>query len=466
MRDVLCVIDCRTGDGDVAATLRSVAAVGWEAVLLGCKSPPYSDSGSIREAEELADCLAADEKRWLCALSPGDLLSSRAAEAYGAFGRGRHEATVLYGDDDLTDSRGRRHSPHFKPDWNAELFAHHDYLSGSCLLRVGRGDLADLPKEGWEKALLTRLLRSGEAPAHVSQITHHRRARPAATVPIERLQFATAKRPKVSIIIPTRDQADLLSMCLEGVRAVDYGEVEITIVDNGSEAADALALLREAEQHGANVLRLPGPFNFSALNNQAVSRTTGDLICFLNNDVEMPATDWLETLAVQAMRTDVGAVGPRLLYPDGTIQHAGVVIGMGEAAGHAHRGEQPDGPGYFDRARLPQYVSAVTAACLVVSRAKFDAVGMFDEKAFPVAFNDVDLCLKLNQRGWQSLYEPRATLVHHESKSRGQDRDAEGRVRFARELTALQARWLTDKVRDPFHHRHLSRATTSFILDL
>jgi GT2 family glycosyltransferase len=187
-------------------------------------------------------------------------------------------------------------------------------------------------------------------------------------------------------------------------------------------------------------------------------------LCFLNNDIEMVDDAWLAFLVQQAQRPEIGAVGARLLYPDGTIQHAGVFTGIGGGAGHGHRFQHKDDPGYFDRARLPQQVSAVTAACLVVARDKFLAVGGFDETDFPVAFNDVDLCLKLNARGWQSFYEPRATLIHHESKSRGSDSAKGNRVRFAGELSALKSKWRTDVNPDPYHHPQLSPFSEQFLV--
>jgi GT2 family glycosyltransferase len=171
-------------------------------------------------------------------------------------------------------------------------------------------------------------------------------------------------------------------------------------------------------------------------------------------------------MATQALRDDVGAVGAQLLYPDGRVQHAGVVIGVGNAAGHAHRFVAPGDMGYFRRHALPQFTSAVTAACLVVARERFLAVGGLDAQSFPVAFNDVDLCLRLNQRGWQSLYEPRAVLVHHESVSRGLDLDPVGAARFAGELAALQRIWHTDRIVDPYHHPQLSRAAEQFSIAL
>lgn len=462
LQNVWCVIDFRIGKGDLAATLKSITAAGWPAVLIGGEGEGRLPA--IEQPRELEAFARAKNIDWLCVVQPGDQLSPRASQAYGFMAAG--SAAILYSDDDLIDQRGRRSHPHFKPGWNPELFAHHDYLTGSCLLRVRPADLAELPEVGWVEHLVTHLLRKGAVPVHIPQILHHRRSRPEPRVPTAPLRFGEGRGPSVSVIIPTRDQAALLRSCLDGVRATSYPQLEVVVVDNGSEDEDALDLLRQLEADGAKVLRRPGPFNFSALNNEAVKHSRGELLCFLNNDVEVLAPDWLETLAVQAMREDVGAVGARLLYPDGTIQHAGVTIGMGGAAGHAHRCQEADLPGYFNRSRLPQQVSAVTAACLVVGRAKFLAVGGFDEEAFPVAFNDVDLCLRLDRKGWKSLYEPRATLIHHESKSRGKDTDPVGKARFRNEMAALQQRWQTDTLRDPYHHPSLSRHSTSFVVEI
>lgn len=459
---VWCVIDCQSGLSGLDRSISSCMALGWQPILLGGQS----DFGlpTIAEPSELADLLPRQGSIWICPMSAGDRLSTNAASVYAA---GASISTnILYADDDLVTEDGHRREPYFKPGWNAELFAHHDFLTGSCLIAARREDLARLPIHDWAEALLAFQLNRGAVPVHLPAVLHHRVHRSQPKVPVEPLRFTGASRPTISVIIPTRNQAPLLRTCLEGVEATSYPSLEVIIVDNGSDEIDALELLAAYEAKGVLVLRQPGPFNFSALNNAAVAASNGDLVCLLNNDVEMLEPTWLETLAVQATRDDVGAVGARLLYPDGTVQHAGVVVGVCSAAGHAHRFQPAEAVGYFDRARLPQVVSAVTAACLVVSRAKFLSIGGFDEEAFPVAFNDVDLCLRLNQRGWQSLYEPRATLIHHESKSRGKDISPEKKARFAGELAALQQRWATDRMRDPFHHPHLSPESEQFVIDL
>jgi GT2 family glycosyltransferase len=294
---------------------------------------------------------------------------------------------------------------------------------------------------------------------------HHRRARPKPVPPSPPI-VASSAFPKVSIIIPTRNRVDLLKTCLDGLARTSYPDIEIIIVDNGSDDQKTIDFLNELDRRIYKLMRDDGPFNYSALNNRAACEAQGQILCLLNNDIEIVDPDWLTILAAWAMRPDVGAVGGRLLYPDGRIQHAGVVLGVGNAAGHAHRFLKPSDVGYFCRHNLPQFVSAVTGACLVVMRDRFLAVGMLNEVDFPVAFNDVDLCLRLNAGGWQSLYEPRATLIHHESVSRGHDQDPVGAARFALELAALQRRWHTDRIIDPYHHPDLSRASEVFALAL
>jgi GT2 family glycosyltransferase len=283
-------------------------------------------------------------------------------------------------------------------------------------------------------------------------------------VPAKPAPLLPADPPSVTAIVPTRNRCDLLRNCIEGVRRTDYPRLDVIVVDNESDEPESLAYLREIANSGIRVIRAEGPFNYSALNNAAAAIAGGDLLCFLNNDVEMLDADWLALLVAQAIRPGIGAVGARLLYADRTVQHAGVFTGIGGGAGHGHRLLGENEPGYFRRAQLPQRVSAVTAACLVVERDKFLAVGGFDEETFPVAFNDVDLCLKLNERGWQSFYEPRATLIHHESKSRGSDSHKANRARFAEELAALKRKWRTDERPDPFHHPCLSPFCEQFLI--
>lgn len=400
---------------------------------------------------------------WMLPIRPGDRIAPGAASAYRAAmvaAGGR----VIYADDDLSAGRQRR-APYFKPDWNNELFRHQDYLSGACVVRADRSDLeAVAGSPDWIARLVAALVGHGK-PLHLREMLHHRAIRPAQRLPVRSIA-PTRDLPPLSVIVPTRNRVDLLRTCLAGVAAADYPDVEIIVVDNESDDPDTLAYLAMLDPPRYRVLRHSGAFNYSAINNRAVDVAEGRLLCLLNNDIEMMEPGWLATMATQALRPEVGAVGARLLYPDGRVQHAGVVIGVGNAAGHAHRFIRPAEEGYFHRHNLPQFTSAVTAACLVVDRDKFIAVGGLNERDFAVAFNDVDLCLRLNQRGWQSLYEPRATLIHHESVSRGLDRDSVGAARFAGELAALKRIWKTDETFDPYHHPYLSRASEQFAVAL
>lgn len=400
---------------------------------------------------------------WVCILGAGDQLSADAIDIYARAAARFPDAWAIYADDDLIEN-GARSSPHFKPDWNPELFEGHDFVSGAAIIRVTPDMAGGLTEENWAAQLLASALERGK-PIHLPAVLHHRRSRPAPEVP-QKPDELPSRLPLVSVIIPTRNNFGLLRTCYEGVQGTIYPNIEIIVVDNGSDDPQTLDYLERLAAEGVIVLRIPGPFNFSALNNSAARAANGELLCFLNNDVEIVDPDWLSLLVRHAVLADLGAVGARLLYPDGTVQHAGVVTGVGGGAAHAHRFQRDTDAGYFMRDRLPQRVSAVTAACMVVEKAKFLAVGGFNEEDFPVAFNDIDLSLKLNERGWQSFYEPRAVLIHHESKSRGRDSAKENRDRFAKELAALKRHWRTDLKRDPYHHPQLSPFSEQFVIAL
>lgn len=457
------VIDCSYGFDGITETLASIGAAGGSAEPILIGGPARSGTIRIENPRELAEAVGAAEA-WLCVMQPGDRLAPGALALYSDAAARAESAWIVYGDDDLVASDGRRQAPHFKPDWNPELFEHHDFVSGSAIVRTTRAILSQLPSDGWAEALLGTALGRGAAPLHLPLVLHNRLERPAPIVPERTVKPLPLPAPSVTVVIPTRNEVGMLRDCVAGLRRTSYPHLELIVIDNGSDEPQALAFLRELEQTGVMVLRMPGAFNFSALNNAAVAHAQGEYLCFLNNDVEMIDPDWLSLLVRQAARPELGAVGARLLYPDGTVQHAGVFTGIGGGAGHGHRYQREDEPGYFERARLPQRVSAVTAACLVVAREKFLEVGGFDEQDFPVAFNDVDLCLKLNQRGWQSFYEPRAALIHHESKSRGSDSAKPNRARFAAELAALKRKWHTDRRRDPYHHPQLSPLCEQFLI--
>jgi GT2 family glycosyltransferase len=301
-------------------------------------------------------------------------------------------------------------------------------------------------------------------------LTHRRSASRAPTPPVKSLAligFPEPDRwPKISIIIPTRDRVALLRECLDSLKTTAYpGIFEIVVIDNDStEAETADYLAAKTANESISVVRVPGPFNFSRLNNAAVEHVTGEFICLLNNDVTVIDADWLTALVTVAVGDNVGAVGPMLLYPDGTIQHAGVAIGLGNAAGHVQRGVEPATRIHATWTRSTRRVSAVTAACLLVRRSDYLVVGGLDEADFPVAFNDVDFCLKLQEIGHRNVYVACTALYHHESKSRGSDLAPSNIERFSGELARLKRKWHTEHCQDPWFSPMFSKASERCVL--
>jgi GT2 family glycosyltransferase len=275
--------------------------------------------------------------------------------------------------------------------------------------------------------------------------------------------------PLVSVIIPTRDRVELLSRCVASLHAPaqDAPPTELLLIDNDSSDPATLSYLAEmAAQPGVSLIRRSGPFNFAAFNNEAAALARGELLAFLNNDVEALSPDWLRMMAAEALRPSIGAVGARLLFEDGTVQHAGVLLGIGGVAGHAHKYLAGDAEGYQFRLRLTHQVSAVTAAVLVLRRGLFLEVGGFDATRFQVNYNDVDLCLRLMARGYRNLYCADAVLVHHESRSRGAPSSPEALDQWKRERQAMQRRWGALLEADPHYSPHLSLTEENFSLAL
>ena len=275
----------------------------------------------------------------------------------------------------------------------------------------------------------------------------------------------SASRPRVSLIIPTRDSADLLENCIRSIRSkTRYDNYEILIVDNGSIEEKTKKLFGNLGSDPAiRILPRPEPFNFSRLNNAAAREATGDILGLINNDIEVTREDWLDEMVALAMRPETGCVGAKLLYPDGRIQHGGIMLGVYTLAGHAHRFAPADAPGYLDRLSTVQNVSAVTAACLLVRKQIFDQVGGLDEN-LAVAFNDVDFCLKVGAAGYRNVWTPFAELTHHELVSRGRDFTPAKARRFADEYATMQQRWGAQLLNDPYYSPHLTFDAEDFSL--
>lgn len=266
-----------------------------------------------------------------------------------------------------------------------------------------------------------------------------------------------AKRQRVSLIIPTRDRAELLERCITTIRKhTAWPQLEIIVIDNGSTEEKTAAYFAEIAAQGVRVLPMPGPFNYADLNNRAVAAASGEIIGLINNDIEALHDGWLDEIVAQLMRPNVGAVGAKLLWPNGMVQHGGVLLGVGNVAGHFGNRLADADWGDHGRNQLVQQVSGVTAACLFLRKGDFEAVGGMDPAAFPVAFNDVDLCLKIRASGKLIVWTPHAKLLHAESASRGHEDTPQKRARSLREIDALRQRWGGALLRDPAYHPSLN----------
>ena len=418
----------------------------------------------------LAEKCAGDDR--VVVLDAGDLLPDYALAAIAEELANSPGLTVIYSDEDAIGPGGLHCDPVFKPDWSPVLHQHTRYVGRLTVIRAS--ELTPFGAEGLkllavdEGTALDRVLHS-LAPAavgHLRRVLYHRRSRaerrespvspsfhePAGLTP----HADPAEWPMVGIVIPTRDRADLLAECVRGLtEKTDYPRYEIVIVDNGSTAPDALALLRDLKRNPRfRVLEQPGPFNFSALSNGGAGATQAPILAFLNNDIVMVENSWLKPLVRFAIMPQIGVVGAKLLFPDGRIQHAGVVIGFGGIAGHLYRRMPADHHGYCSRLTTPHEIAAVTGACIAVARDKFEAVGGFDAENLPIDLNDIDFCLRIAERGWTNVWTPEAVLVHLQSASRGIDPDPFALYR--RERNHFVRRW-AEKIRDdPYFHPALS----------
>lgn len=415
------------------------------------------------------------EKRWLLFLSSGDEVSIHLRSAIALAIDRAPNASVVYWDIDKILA-GQRCDPFIKPSaWDPILHTQADLLVSASVVRLDKTvPFSSQGGTSLDVASLRHDLASSLAESdftHVPLILTH--GSPAIIdavfhpTTLEAMGFPEPDRwPKISIVIPTRDRVALLSECLASLTATTYpGAFDVLVVDNDSEEPETKTYLETMVARGMiYVVKAPGKFNFSSLNNFAVARTDGEFICLLNNDVTVIDADWLTSLVRVAVADNVGAVGPMLLYPDDTIQHAGVVIGVGNAAGHIQRGIKPSSRVHPTWTRATRRVSAVTAACLLVRRSDYHAVGGLNEEDFAVAFNDVDFCLKLQALGRKNVYVGDTKLYHHESKSRGSDLAAANIARFSRELERLKQRWQTETNVDPWFSPLFSKASERCVL--
>lgn len=463
------------GTGDTART---------KASLTGC-------GGNIRcfEGEPFPALLAAAAEAHcavLACIRAGDTLAPNTfyyvEEALSMPG-----AQIAYTD---SECEGK---PWFKPAWNHDYALASDYPLELMVIRNSVIDPAAASPAALAWSTLSRYWTDSDAVVHVPRVlyqfhtpldTNERASRDAGAAAalaahepgttLAALETpvpspcaaarrvlpslsAETKRQGVSLIIPTRDRVDLLERCISTLqRHTDWPQLEIIVIDNGSVEEKTAHYFEQIQAAGVRILSMPGPFNYADLNNRAVALATGEIIGLINNDIEALHDGWLDEIVAQLMRPNVGAVGAKLLWPNGMVQHGGVLLGVGNVAGHFGNRLADADWGDHGRNQLVQQFSAVTAACLFLRKTDFESVGGMDAAAFPVAFNDVDLCLKIRASGKLIVWTPHAKLLHAESASRGHEDTPQKKARSQREIEILRQRWGTVLLRDPAYHPSLN----------
>ena len=448
---------------------------------------------------------------WIMFLTPGDSFSANTLFSFADYANIHPEWDMAYCDEDVRNSDGTFVDAKFKPDTNIEFLRSTNYIGAACAIKqttlLALGGVSNLAYVYWQDMAFKVVETKGEkALGHIPLLLFHtaectRKQRNVAlcnenerVVRYEHFLrsgiaadltaglkpdchhtiYKHSNQPLVSIIIPTKDRADLIIPCIETLLdKTAYQNYEVLIVDNGSivdDVHDYYDKLQHNHPDKFRVISYDLSFNFSAMNNIAAQQAKGDYLLLLNNDTEVVHENWLDAMMNHAQRSEVGVVGARLIYPDRRLQHAGVILGLGNVASHAHFQQPMDDETSLSESFVDRYVSAVTGACLLIRRQIFDEVGGLNDELFKVAFNDVDLCLKVTERGYKIVWTPFATLIHHDSSSRSSNvkRD-ETSERFQNEAISLVQRWLPRLGSDPAYNRNLSlmsataEAETDFI---
>ena len=463
------------------------------------------ENGHICKASNSALDLATGE--WCAFLDHDDTYPKDALLRTVDYMNRYPEAGLFYSDEDKLDADENRHAPYFKPDWNPELLEGQNFI---CHLTVTRTELVKKVggfqpglegSQDWDLFLkITEQLETSQV-IHIPYVLYHWRAIEGSTalaleekgyiressfktlqghcqrtkpgveiIPVAhghwRLKYAIPEpAPLVSIIIPNKNQASILRACIDSIRnQTTYPNYEIMVVDNQSTEQDAIELFEELRKKEVRILSYDKPFNFSAINNFAASQAKGEFLTFLNNDITIINGDWLNEMVSHACKKHVGAVGAKLYYPEDCIQHAGVILGINGVAGHCFKYAARGEPGQQNRLNLVQQFSAVTAACLVIEKTIFDEVGGFEEEHLGVAFNDIDLCLRIKEAGYANIWTPHAQLYHHESLSRGDDNSETRKTRVDNEIEYMRKRWGDLLRHDPTYNPNLTLEFEDFSL--
>lgn len=433
-----------------------------------------------------------------------DTLSKVALETIASCIEANDSVKLIYSDEDKLNRKGMREGPYFKPDYNYQLLLSQNYLCHLVVINRAVFQEVDGFRPGYDGAqdhdLMLRLIEKiGPSQIqHIPSVLYHWRVHEGSTaadistkpnaleagrlavrdhlarigVNAEvqlsqiryRVKYGLPENHDVTIIIPTRNGYATLHRCIDSIlKRTNYPAYELLVVDNGSDDFNTLNYLKTLSENGVNVVVANQPFNFPALNNLAVAQCQSEFVCLLNDDTEVINPEWLAELVGHGSQPGVGCVGAKLRYPDDTIQHAGVILGIGGVAGHSHKHFSKDHEGYFSRLQVSQNLSAVTAACMLTRKSLWQQIGGMEER-LAVAFNDIDFCLKLSEAGYSVVWTPWAELYHHESVSRGYEDTPEKQERFRQEVEYMMNRWPAQLARDPHYSPHLTLKNESFML--
>lgn len=502
------------------STLQNQVYPDWRMTLLAFEPPPkdlmlppnieWRELGDDEDSLEALSELARTSDAWFGIWEAGDMLEPDALFHLGRLIHDTPSLRLVYSDEDVLDGELRRSRPHFKPDFNLDLLRSFPYLGGLTLFhpevfnQCGGFDPDMEGAEDYDLALKVFERYGDQAIGHLSEVSYHRREggghciEPAAEIwarcrqalqrhldrthsgavahfgkeaPFLRVEYPLDNFPKVSIIIPTKDRPDLIRRCLDSLlQLTDYPNYEVIVVDNQTTNAEALAYYETVVgDPRVRLIAYPHPFNYSAINNFAAREASGEYLLLLNNDTAVLDKNWLRTMMRYAQRKDVGIVGPLLVFEDGLVQHAGVVLGLGyQPAEHPFIDLSPDESGYVGRLQLTQNYAAVTGACLLIRKSVYDAVEGLNEIELSVSFNDVDLCLRASKQGHRVVWTPDTRLLHSGSQSQStvhDQEDSEKSRRFQREQAYMYDTWMAEIVREPAFNRQLSRAERIAVIE-
>lgn len=489
----LCIADDASTNPEVKALLQQYSELD-ERIVWQAREV----NGHISAASNSALALANGD--YIALLDHDDMLAPHALLMMAEAVNESPNAELFYSDEDKIDEQGNRRQPHFKPDWNRDLFYSHNYITHLAVLKTSLIHAIEGFREKVEGSqdydlILRAVARLGNKQIiHVPHILYHWRAVQGSTalsagekdytssaglkalkdyfngtnIPVKvnyhnlnnsyKVTWPLPEpKPLVSLIIPTRDGYELLKKCISSIiNKTHYPHYEILVLNNQTQCVQTLEYFELLKQKNrARIIDFDEEFNFSNINNLGVQHAKGSIVGLINNDIEVLNAEWLEEMVCHASRPDIGCVGAKLYYPDMRIQHAGVILGIGGVAGHAHKYFGSHHHGYHSRLSLVQNFSAVTAAALLVRKSVYIEVGGL-EPLLKVAFNDVDFCLKVREAGYRNLWTPFAELIHHESVSRGYEDSPEKQQRFSSEVTFMKTKWGSQLTNDPCYNPNLT----------